>query len=272
MAAALLFVVVFLAGFFAIGPMQWGNIPLPSDLFVVYKVLTPLVLLAASILVYRSERFRRYWILPFAFFVGATAFLLAWWVAQFVTYPSDTISGIALGKARDALLVVLAIVVLTFLVGGNRASIFFQKGNLKLGLLIGLGTFVAFALLAIPGASLLFFGQGLTVERILPWTPWILIFALASGTMEESLYRGLFLRKYHQFFGKRTANLLQALVFTTIHIGVVFTPEPLLFLLLVFLLGLAWGYTMQKTDSVIGSILFHAGTDIVLIAGLFSAL
>ncbi len=67
-------------------------------------------------------------------------------------------------------------------------------------------------------------------------------------------------------------NLLQALVFSTIHLGVVFTPEPLLFLAITFLLGLAWGYTVQRTESVLGSILFHAGTDIVLILGVFSAL
>nr|NIN66142.1 CPBP family intramembrane metalloprotease [Anaerolineae bacterium]NIN96311.1 CPBP family intramembrane metalloprotease [Anaerolineae bacterium] len=221
---------------------------------------------------HRSERFRPYWTLPFALFVGSTAFLLAWAVAQFLVYPSDTVPGIALGKARDALLIVIAIVVLTFVVGGNRASLFFQRGNLRLGLLIGLSTFVGFAVLAIPGASLLFFGQGLTLERVLPWTPWILIFALASGTLEEALYRGLFLKTYRSFFGKRVTNLLQALVFSTIHLGVVFTPEPLLFLAITFLLGLAWGHTVQRTESVLGSILFHAGTDIVLILGVFSAL
>ncbi len=152
------------------------------------------------------------------------------------------------------------------------ASIFFQKGNLRLGLLIGLSTFVGFAVIAIPGATLLFSGQNLGLETVLSWTPWILVFVLASGVLEESLYRALFLKKYQPFFGRKTTNLLQALIFSTIHLEVVYTPEPYLFLVLTFSRSLAWGYVMQRTDSVLGSVLFHAGADIVIIVGIFSAL
>jgi membrane protease YdiL (CAAX protease family) len=35
-------------------------------------------------------------------------------------------------------------------------------------------------------------------------------------------------------------------------------------------LGLAWGYIMQKTDNAWGSILFHAGADILVFLGVFS--
>jgi uncharacterized protein len=37
-----------------------------------------------------------------------------------------------------------------------------------------------------------------------------------------------------------------------------------------FSLGLAWGYIMQRTDSILGSALFHAGADIPVFIGIFS--
>jgi len=44
----------------------------------------------------------------------------------------------------------------------------------------------------------------------------------------------------------------------------------LYFLAVVFFLGLAFGAVMQKTNSLLGSILFHAGTDIPAVLGIFS--
>jgi membrane protease YdiL (CAAX protease family) len=39
-----------------------------------------------------------------------------------------------------------------------------------------------------------------------------------------------------------------------------------------FILGLVWGHITQRTDSLLGSILFHAGTDIPIILGIFALL
>lgn len=38
------------------------------------------------------------------------------------------------------------------------------------------------------------------------------------------------------------------------------------------ILGFVWGYVIQKTDSLWGSVLFHAGTDIPIVIGLLSNL
>ncbi len=46
----------------------------------------------------------------------------------------------------------------------------------------------------------------------------------------------------------------------------------LIFLGVTFLLALGWGATMQRTDSWWGSVLFHAGTDISIVVGIFSNL
>jgi membrane protease YdiL (CAAX protease family) len=34
-------------------------------------------------------------------------------------------------------------------------------------------------------------------------------------------------------------------------------------------LALAWGYVIQKTESLWGSVLFHAGADLLIILGIF---
>jgi membrane protease YdiL (CAAX protease family) len=107
---------------------------------------------------------------------------------------------------------------------------------------------------------------------LLGWAPWVLVFVLGSGLLEEFMYRALFLGKYEAFFGPKTANILQAVIFCTIHLSVTYTAEPYLFVILTFFLGLAWGYVTQRTDSLLGSVLFHAGTDIPIIISIFSTL
>jgi membrane protease YdiL (CAAX protease family) len=84
--------------------------------------------------------------------------------------------------------------------------------------------------------------------------------------------RGLFLRKLEPFYGKFLSNCLIVIVFTGQHLGVTYTRNQTLFLIVVMLLAFAGGTTMQKSDSIWGSILFHAGTDIpIFFAYLFDA-
>jgi len=99
----------------------------------------------------------------------------------------------------------------------------------------------------------------------------MLIFVLANGFMEELLFRGLFLRKFEPFLGATASNLLTAIVFTLAHmqVGYVAPAEILKFLAIIFPLALAFGYVMQKTDSLWGSALFHAGSDLLIFSGIF---
>ncbi len=108
------------------------------------------------------------------------------------------------------------------------------------------------------------------MAKTLQWAPWILIIVLANAANEELLFRGLFLRKLEPFYGKLLSNLLIVLIFTGLHLGVTYTRDQALFLVVVMLLAFAWGAVMQKTDSLWGSILFHAGTDIPVFLAIFS--
>ena len=207
-------------------------------------------------------------------FILALATSLDWWSARFVLdvlggYP-DTPAGIALEKMKSVLLAAGTIFLLTRAFGGSLGSIYVQCGRLKQSLLIGLTAFGIAAVGAVPMSTLLFAGRQISLTQALGWAPWILLAVLANAAYEELLFRALFLRKLDPWFGKLVSNGLIALVFTGLHLGVTYPKEQLLFLFILIPLALGWGYLMQKTDSIWGSILFHAGTDIPVFLAIFS--
>lgn len=199
-------------------------------------------------------------------------YVFAIYLLEHVGLSTQTPSGIALLKLNESFIVVTTVVTLTLLTGGSLGSIYIQKGNLKLGLLVGGVAFLLSAAASPWMAGALFNGQNLTPDRLKAWLPWVLIFALANAAQEELLFRGLFLRKLQPFFGKFLSNVLIVVVFTLVHQGVNYTSDQLGFLAVLTLLAFAWGYLMQKTDSIWGSILFHAGMDIPVILGILSNL
>jgi membrane protease YdiL (CAAX protease family) len=184
----------------------------------------------------------------------------------------NTPAGFALLKLNECVVVLTVVLLLTKGTGGSAGSIYIQRGNLKLGLIIGLGTFLLAAITAIPSANALFGAKELNIQKIIPWLPWILIFILANATMEEVLFRGLFLRKLEPLYGKFFSNFMIALVFTGLHLFASYTTDQYMFIAVLFPLALLWGYIMQKTDAVWASILFHAGMDIHILLGIFSNL
>ena len=267
-----LFFLLLVCGLIAIGPIQWGNIQLPMFLKGVYKIVIPLVFLAIALIFYKNERYHKFWKVIFAYFIGAMSFLVVWIVSFFYSIPNTTAEGLAFNKLIETTLIVIPILLLVKASGDDMNSILLKKGNRKLGLIIGGGGFFVFLLVSFIGAILLFYGTALTLEKFVIWLPWILIFVLSNGLLEELLYRGLFFEKYRNFLGFNLCNLLQALVYSLMHFGVSYTSDSLIFLGITFVLGILYGYIILKTNSLLGSILFHAGTDIAIIIGIFSTL
>jgi membrane protease YdiL (CAAX protease family) len=234
------------------------------------------ILLATVWLVRKSRRFEEYGQIILGLLIMAMAVSLDRFISIYlIVYlgvSDTTAAGWAIPKLNECIVVVCVVILFTRMAGGSLGSIYLQKGNLKLGLIVGLVTFFLAAAGSTVMATLLFKGQDLTLARITLWLPWLLIFVLANAAQEELLFRGLFLRKLQPFFGKFISNLLIVFVFTLLHRGATYTSNDYLFLAVLVPLALAWGYVMQKTDSVWGSILFHAGMDIPIMLGIFSNL
>ena len=243
----------------------------PSDLTIVYAIILPPIFLSLALFLRARKSLKCYWQISFAFFVAS----LAIFFDILLNLPSDTMSGIVLDMLVSTSIIISTILLLTRVSGNSFSSIFLKKGNLKLGLIFGLIGFFFFALTSIPAAQYLFQGQNLNLDKIIAWMPWIIPIVLLNGVREELLYRGLFLKKLEPKLGLKTSNLLQAIIFSLSHsvagVGLnAYTPFIWVLVVFTFSLGLVWGYIMQRTDSILGSTLFHAGTDIPVFIGIFS--
>ena len=170
-------------------------------------------------------------------------------VASAAGIDPDTPAGWAVDKLGGSLTVVVVVLALTLVSGRTPSSLYLRRGRLGLGLAVGLATFAAAAATAIPLAGFLFGGRDLGLARVLPWTPWLLVFVLSNAFAEELLFRGLFLGPLEPLIGRFHANLAALLP-----------------------LALAWGWLTQKSEGIWGSVLLHAGMDISVMVGMFSNL
>jgi uncharacterized protein len=244
-----------------------------SGIVIEYLAALTAIFFVASISLHYRQSLKRNWQIPFAFFTASLALFLDF----LINIPSNTINGLFLDMIVSASIIVSVITILTRVSGNSLSSIFIKKGKLKIGLVVGIIGFLLFAFASIPLSESLFGGRNLNFDRIFSWIPWIIPIVFLNGFREELLYRGLFLKKYNASLGAKTSNLLQALIFSLSHsvagVGLnAYTPFIWALVAFTFVLGLAWGYLMQRTDSIIGSVLFHAGTDIPVFLGIFSTM
>ena len=243
---------------------------------VIGRVIVAGIFLSIALLARRSGRFGKYWLLPFAFFTALSAISidyylgLSHWILPALNINSETPAGLAIDKLESSLLSVLIILLLNRLFGNRLEGLYWRRGRLGLGLGIGLIAFGLVLATLIPFAAFSFKGQDLSWARILPWMPWVLIFVLANAFNEELLFRGLFLAKLQPFVGTFASNLVMALPFTLMHAGTDYASDTLVFLAVALPFALAWGWLMQKTQSIWGSILFHAAMDIPIVVGIYS--
>lgn len=234
---------------------------------IIYFIALPLVFLIVSIILYKNTQQNKFLPVFFAFFIASLVFFLQTpWVS------GTTIENIVLNMLISTLIIVVPIILLTKISKNNISSLYLQKGNTRLGIIIGLVTFSIFLLTALPAAVFIFGGQNIPFDRLIDLSPWILTFVFLNAIREEILFRGLFLKKYDTFLGGDTSNVLQAIIFSLAHLSAQITPFTFIYLILSFFLGFAFGGVIQKTDSLLGAILFHAGADFPVIIAVFSFL
>lgn len=242
-----------------------------AEMSIQFRGRTAVVLLGITILTRLNERYKEYWQLPMTLFIAALSLLLTSlsgnWLLNLLGLTLGSPSGIAVAKLSDAIPIVATVLIVNRMFGFDLGSIYVQKGHLKRGLAIGLGGFAIFTVLAFFQSR----EQGIDLAQIVPVIPWILIFVLANGLMEELLFRGLFLRRYEPFLGGQLSVWLTAVVFTAVHLQVGYVQNLWGFLALTFLMALAWGDLMRKTNSLIASSLFHAGADLLIITGVLAS-
>ena len=247
----------------------------PAD--TIGRVVTAIAFLCAALIVRRSERFNKYWLILFAFFAALTAISIDRYLSisklilPVLNVDGNSPAGWGIEKLESSLLSIVIVLVLNRLAGQSVESLYIRRGNLQLSLSVG---FIAIAVMiatVIPVTETYFKGDNLTWARILPWTPWVLIFVLANASNEELLFRGLFIGKMEPFFGKFATNILTTIPFVLMHSFTSYSTDQIIFLAFQTLpVSLIWCWLMQKSNSIWGSILFHAAMDIPIVVGIFS--
>lgn len=240
-----------------------------------YGLLVTAAFGALTLLARKRAALRRFWELPFAFFVFAVVQLLNNSIPHYVgvamhdtptTHNSlaATVHGSVIIQLLDTAIAIVPVVVLTKLAGIDLGTIYVRLGRLGSRFFIGIGAFALFYLVSLRGAHRIIPTHGtISPQRFLTLTPALLALVISNGFQEELLFRGLFLQKFNGFLGIHGANVLQAGIFALAHIGVTYTPYDLVFIVVfVFPIGLFSGYLMRTTDSVIAPAIFHAGADI----------
>jgi len=232
-----------------------------------YLIAVAVVFLLTILWASRVERLKDFRQILLAFLLASVIFLV-----QLFWSTGTTVEEIVLNKLITAVIVIVPIILLVMGTTRDLGDLYLKRGNLRLGLIIGAVTLLIFILTAIPVSLFLFGGQEITIDRLLGLIPWITVFVLLNGIKEELLFRGLFLKKYESFMSPGKANLLQAAVFSLAHLQPVLSDFVIIYLVLTFFLGLGFGGVMQDTDSLLGSVLFHAAADIPVILAVFSVL
>ena len=181
-------------------------------------------------------------------------------------FSPDTAFGLALAKLVDAAIVVSITLLALAWQGVTFDRIFLEKGRLVPGLLIGVATF----------AGMVALGLGRPGNEEMPhvlrthW-PAVTVFVLSNAVAEEIMFRGVFLKWLREHLGAWGGVLVTSLVFAIAHLGVQYqsTEQMVGFLAIVFILGCLWAALMLWTRSVLASVLFHAGADVVFMTEIF---
>ncbi len=206
---------------------------------------------------------------------NATNLALGNFLKPMLAPDSSDMQILAIDKLSQAIPIVLAIILLSLWSGDDLGALFLKKGNLRKGLMFGLISFAIFTVIFIvivvvqadaPKTQGLF-AAGVSLSTIVAAIPWILLFCFTNAFMEELWFRGVSLRKLTPLLGWAASIIVTALVFGITHSAATYilSVQMIFFPIIVIALGLVNAYVMLKTDSIWGSVLFHAGYDLLVI-------
>lgn len=167
----------------------------PTNNSQIYRVALAAIFLAAAIVLRRNQAWKAYGRIAYAFFVAITAFFVTSLTSgardsllSTLEIPASDARYISIEKVFEAVLVVSVILILTALWREDMGSLYLKKGRLGLGLLVGVSLLtINTATGIVTGATL-----GHTTDVLIARLPWLLLFSLANGFMEELWFRGLF--------------------------------------------------------------------------------
>jgi membrane protease YdiL (CAAX protease family) len=236
----------------------------PTNDSQLYRILVSAAFLVAALILRRKEATKAYSHIAYAFFIGM---FVTFMTSLTLGMRASLLSGIPYGTARyeafsklfEAVLVVAVILILNALWGQSLGSLYIRKGRLALGLFVGI------CLMLINTATGIVTGAALGTPGVvlIARLPWVLLFSLANGLMEELWLRGVFLRRFAAVIGIGASIVVTSIIFTVMHAAAAYMDpiQAIIFQVVLLPMALLLAYLMHKTDSIWGSVLYHAGSD-----------
>jgi membrane protease YdiL (CAAX protease family) len=235
-----------------------------------YKIGLPIVLLIVFLV--SQKYFPNQKTVFLAFFLVSVGWTLDYYltgrIKDLLSLNNKELSGMAYTMVISTLLVSVPIII-GWLISGREFSALFIQGSEKMwGIVLGIVGLLLFGGLGI----LQSLNQGLAIKIIGAAIPLALVFSFANGFREELVYRAVFLKGFQANIGVVATIIVTTLVFTLAHIDPGYTPANLIiFAIVLVLIGVIGSLIMIKTGSLIGSVLFHAGADVLLVMGMLSS-
>jgi membrane protease YdiL (CAAX protease family) len=236
----------------------------PTNDSQLYRILVSAAFLVAALILRRKEATKPYSHIAYAFFIGMFVIFMT---SLTLGMRASLLSGIPYGSVRyevfskifEAVLVVAVILILNALWGQSLGSLYIRKGRLALGLFIGICLMLINTATGIVTGAALGTSGAVLIARL----PWVLLFSLANGLMEELWLRGLFLRRVAAVVGIGASIVVTSIIFTVMHAAAAYMDpiQTILFQVILLPMALLLAYLMHKTDSIWGSVLYHAGSD-----------
>lgn len=193
-------------------------------------------------------------------------FIVSFFSADVLKIKLDSAQGLAMAKFVESI-IISAVVIFCLLAGKEKyENIYLGFGRVLTGLIIGITTFVVLATVA----YLVNRGE-INKDLLVSNLGWIGLFVFSNAFMEELLFRGILLKPLMKFINPLLTILLTSLVFSLTHISITYLSQTLIFAGIVFLLGMTWGWITYYTRSIMASVLFHAGADLLIIVPIFSS-
>lgn len=111
------------------------------------------------------------------------------------------------------------------------------------------------------------------VAVLASWLPWIALFSIANGFMEELWFRGLWLGGFKPVLGLPAAIHVTSLTFCAMHV-IVYLPDVATVAVLTpawLFMGYAYALIVRRTGSLWGPVLAHTLADVLFLLAAFSA-
>ena len=236
-----------------------------------YRFGMPLLLGALALATTRSTRLAPFRPLLLSLFGVSLGFALAHIVGSrpidWLGLSASTPQGAAIAKITSEVFPVCAgIFLAAYLLQLSLASLGLRGGRVWLSLGLGLlATVPLLVLFAVDPSGSSKAVLALPASTLRSWLPWIVVFSLANGFMEELWFRGLWFVAFTQVLGPSAAMHVTSVAFCAMHVIVYWNdPTAILVLTPVWLyMGYAYALIVRKTGSLWGAVLAHAIADVI---------